>query len=380
VNFENGLIKEARLYWDQSTLLKQLNVIGRTGRNWPIKDGRDQIKVVFDSVSHQASSSSVGTNSAETNGHLADSHRSRTSSNSSSRVTRDPHSSLHLFRSADEEPETVQVRAPRGNSTFRPPSRDLIGEPHRDEAPHQRPLPPKARSSFSQGQTFELGGEYEEEESETPMQKERKKHLGLKKYSHFEFGDGEDATASQPSKPKTAAVRNVASWDFADFVTPEKKPIKKRPDDVRHFGWSDEDNDDASPVKESNKVVSRRDAEAELHVNKSEGASSNVPGKFTNANSHKLRNNDHFDIGDNSPTGPKAKNVPLSKQAVLKTVSQRGGLKTVDARDPVDDSEEDFFGSFGKETTQSSILIAGNGQGQRKNFGKSWSWDQESPV
>jgi len=204
-------------------------------------------------------------------------------------------------------------------------------------------------------------------------------HLDPKKYSHFEFGDGEDAVASQPSKPKTVADRNVSSWDFVDFVTPEKKPIKKRPDDVRHFGWSDEEDDHASPVKGSKKVVSRRDAEPELHVNKSEGASSNVLGKVTNANSHKLRNDDHFDIGDNSPAGTRVKNVPLSRQAVLKTVSKQGGLKTVDARDPADDSSEDFYASFGKETTQGGILIAGNGQGQRKNLGKSWSWDQKSP-
>lgn len=36
VNFENGRIREVRIYWDQSNILKQLNVIGKSGRNWPV--------------------------------------------------------------------------------------------------------------------------------------------------------------------------------------------------------------------------------------------------------------------------------------------------------------------------------------------------------
>ena len=66
-----------------------------------------------------------------------------------------------------------------------------------------------------------------------------------KKYNHFEFGDGEDAL---PLKLKTDAVdktdtktKHQSSWDFEDFVTPDKAGAKIRDQDQRHFGWSDDD-------------------------------------------------------------------------------------------------------------------------------------------
>ncbi|KAF7959854.1 hypothetical protein EAE96_001459 [Botrytis aclada] len=51
VSFDgNGKIQQIRQNWDQGSLLKLIDVIGKTGRNWPIRDGKDQIKLIASSI------------------------------------------------------------------------------------------------------------------------------------------------------------------------------------------------------------------------------------------------------------------------------------------------------------------------------------------
>ncbi|KAK7951891.1 uncharacterized protein PG986_007619 [Apiospora aurea] len=47
VTFDNdGKIVQIRQSWDQGAMLKQVDVIGKTGRNWPIRDSQEQIKMI----------------------------------------------------------------------------------------------------------------------------------------------------------------------------------------------------------------------------------------------------------------------------------------------------------------------------------------------
>ncbi|KAK7969782.1 hypothetical protein PG996_001781 [Apiospora saccharicola] len=41
-----GKIVQIRQSWDQGAMLKQVDVIGKTGRNWPIRDSQEQIKMI----------------------------------------------------------------------------------------------------------------------------------------------------------------------------------------------------------------------------------------------------------------------------------------------------------------------------------------------
>lgn len=367
VNFEKGLIKQARLHWDQSNILKQLNVIGRSGRNWPIRDGAEQVRSITDSLSHQTSTSSLGINAPveSTNGIPVKS----TATNGTTPSRQDPHTSLHLFN-PESTPKEVQVRAPRSNSgAFRPPSRDLesiIGDSDQREV--SKPLPPKARSSFSKGQTFELGEHNEQDTAETPKNWEKTKLLDPKKYNHFEFGDGEEAK-TEALKPKLQQGKGASSWDFEDFVTPEKKPVKFRKDDVRHFGWSDDDEAaQDSPVKHPKKLVPRKDAQTHFTMRDEDETDGSAPKILANAINR--RNDSHFEIADASPVG-----------SIKPHIDQKSGNKSINSQCDItgDDESDSFFGGFGKESSHSGIHIAGNGQGQRKNLGKTWSWDQASP-
>lgn len=114
-------IAQIRLYWDQASLLKMIEVIGSRGRNWPIRDGKDQVRLIAGSagVDLQATSrrSTVSRTSNEGRSHA-----------SSVSATGDPHASLSLFQPRD----AVLEETPRKNSTgvaprmsAKPPTRNL---------------------------------------------------------------------------------------------------------------------------------------------------------------------------------------------------------------------------------------------------------------
>lgn len=44
--FSGGKIRSIRVYWDQATVLKQLEIVGARGRGWPITDGTSQIDLI----------------------------------------------------------------------------------------------------------------------------------------------------------------------------------------------------------------------------------------------------------------------------------------------------------------------------------------------
>jgi hypothetical protein len=46
VVFKDGKIRSIRVYWDQATVLKQLEIVGARGRGWPITDGTSQIDLI----------------------------------------------------------------------------------------------------------------------------------------------------------------------------------------------------------------------------------------------------------------------------------------------------------------------------------------------
>jgi hypothetical protein len=44
--FKGGKIRSIRVYWDQATVLKQLDIVGARGRGWPITDGSTQVNLI----------------------------------------------------------------------------------------------------------------------------------------------------------------------------------------------------------------------------------------------------------------------------------------------------------------------------------------------
>ena len=321
VHFKNGSIQSIRLQWDQGSLLKQVEVIGARAKNWPICDGKDQARLIASSsaaVSQGGELAAFRTQSSPRDpNEVTNSSRPPTSHQN---ATRDPHSSLSLFGSPDdEEEEQPKVMAPYGRASHqplpreyselfgnespdaslaakqtssrkenrsptkaasaRPPPRDMSelfvggdsnestpagkgGSPHKNIA-----RTPGASAIASKGGAGKNGFQpsrlFDNEESQggapaTPNPgDDNLRKPHPTKYNHFDFNHGDDTTPKpMPARPKS---KHQSQWGFEDFTTPHKVPQKIREQDVRHFGWEDDEPNMNSPAKHPPVAKSRPD-------------------------------------------------------------------------------------------------------------------------
>jgi hypothetical protein len=157
----------------------------------------------------------------------------------------DPHATLNLFQPRDIEHENssyAQPIAPRAQSAKPPPreySELFVGEDSKSPTPS--PQKERIPSKAGGGKNYKPSRLFEEEEepAATPMSVK----TNSKKYNHFEFGEGEDASTPKASEqaPKPIKTKHMSQWNFEDFDTPAKPKTKVLPAAVRHFGWSDDE-------------------------------------------------------------------------------------------------------------------------------------------
>ncbi|RYO94079.1 hypothetical protein DL766_000885 [Monosporascus sp. MC13-8B] len=272
VSFDGqGKVLQIRQTWDQGSLLKQLDVIGKTGRNWPIRDSREQIKMIETCVKSVSGVAGVAT--GQDSADLAV--RSR---GDSAGTTCDPNARLSLFASHEEKDEAIpSVISPRGG--IRPHQRsftEILGdEPAEDpaspsagrqpESP-RKVIAPKAGAgkNYQPSRLFaaeELDDEkYQSDDGRSP---DRFVRPNPKRYEHFDFADGSDPQdASRPGEPSFRKPKHSSQWDFSDFVTPHKaKPSKGlRQQDMRHWGAANDEMYETPPRKPA-PGKPRRDAE-----------------------------------------------------------------------------------------------------------------------
>ena len=323
VHFDpNQKIEQVRLYWDQGTLLKLVDVIGSRARNWPIRDGKEQARLIASSVAG-INQSNGPTCPARENG-SPDTDRATVTTkprSQSKNVTRDPHASLSLFTPREEEEGISLPAAVAPRASAKPPPRDyhdlFVGN-ESDASPVTReknsspqkenmtpgPIAPKggAGRNYQPSRLFEA----DTSQPDTPSAPVRSTGTFIKpdpkKFSHFEFGDGNEKQKPMASRPKSKHQNN---WDFADFMTPDKVPTKIRSQDVRHFGWSDDEPVMDSPVKHPAIAKSRPDANTnfEFQDNGTPGPPGHErrPGHSrgqANAQTAGMYRNNVFDEGD----------------------------------------------------------------------------------
>ncbi len=283
--------------WDQGALLKQIDVIGQSGRNWPIRDATEQIKLIARAVATDGASN--GDAPAPAADAAAAPARPRGSS-----VLRDPHASLELFGTR-EELETLPAPVMSPYAGVRPRQRDvteiLRDAPPDDEAAASAVVSPYAGRRPQQRSFADILGDEDEEELEgeaggdsppgargrsvasrarsrsptkpiAPKAGSNKNYQPVrlfeadeaaaaaaaanspgankspdrfyrpnpKRYDHFDFADGSDPRDA--IKPGTAfgalpKSKHNSQWSFEDFGTPQKPPPRTlRGQEVRHFG------------------------------------------------------------------------------------------------------------------------------------------------
>lgn len=312
-------IQQIRLYWDQGSLLKLVDVIGSRAKNWPIRDGKDQARLIASSAAGiSQSAGSLGPTREPIDAKITGKPRSQ-----SKNVTRDPHASLSLFAPHEEidENDAPAAIAPRAPASAKPPPRDyhdLFPGNDSDDSPQEKdrvtspikenggirgakaqsakPPPrdyhdlfvgedsdaspiskgrapsPKKKSMTpapiapkgGAGKNYQPSRLFETDNSTpgtmgTPTQSPEKfRKPDPKKYNHFTFGHGgENGPQQMPVRPKSKHQQN---WNFEDFSTPEPPKNKVRGSDVRHFGWEDDESVMDSPAKHPAVAKARPDA------------------------------------------------------------------------------------------------------------------------
>jgi len=306
----SGRIAQIRQSWDQGALLKQLDIIGKTGRNWPIRDSTEQLRIITQCLKNTGAI----TKALDTNEMTA---RSR---GNSTNALRDPHASLHLMGTREEleQPPSASVVSPYAGTRPRQRSfKEILGEEEEAEAGEQSPtrgrsqspskaIAPKigAGKNFKPSRLFDAQQEDDEgygqergrpgaadkviapkigsgrnyganrlfqgsgdvpSEPNTPGKgntPEKFYRPNPKKYQHFDFADGSDPQDTpKPGVPldKAPKSKHDSQWSFDDFVTPQKlaptRTVSRR--DERH--WDTEGT--AQEDEESTGVKPRRDAE-----------------------------------------------------------------------------------------------------------------------
>ncbi|KAF4989570.1 hypothetical protein FGRMN_9032 [Fusarium graminum] len=336
--------------WDQGSLLKQVDVIGKTGRNWPIRDSREQIAFI------QGCIRTAGTAAPAAPSHNEAVARNRGNSNN---AFRDPHASLRLFGSRDEieDSEPASVVSPYAGTSNRPRQRsftEILGdEPTSPSAGRRNMSPAKGGQgkNFRPNRLFE--GQEHVEQPVQPPQPKNKRYIrpDPRKYNHFDFADGSDPQdapkpgVSYEDRPKT---KHDSQWEFEDFTTPQKvKPSRgMRAQDVRHWDT------DKDAVDETPNHPAKRDA---------------------NAQSERLEDGERLP----HPRGYKNKGLGLLEDQLFNKdetgINERALGDITNVKDREDDLDME-------NTDKHRIAIAGDGMGGRKGTNRDWLYGETEEV
>ncbi|KAL1844296.1 hypothetical protein VTJ49DRAFT_2353 [Mycothermus thermophilus] len=377
----DGKITQIRQSWDQASLLKQVEVIGRSGANWPIRDAKDQIALISKCAKGDAAAAAAAAASKQ-----ALPTRSRGSSN----AMRDPHATLDLF-APREELESVPATVVSPYAGRRPRQRsftEILGdEPVEDpESPSSgrdrsqspsKAIAPKvgAGKNFQRMRLFDMDEddgpadetqerprslervvrpdprkyqhfELNDEPPAEPQEPERVVRPDPRKYQHFELDDGsEDQEVPEPQPKKAPAPRqdrrskHESTWSFDDFTTPQKpvaSRVMHRARDVRHWG-ADNEVLENTPAPHPQVIKPRRDAEA------------------------------HFELADD---GPVRKDAPAGRP---RGALHNDSLHLYDNRLPLEDDDSP------SATAPAALGNITNLNNRRKDFDPHFSMTDESP-
>lgn len=419
----DGKITQIRQQWDQGSLLKQLDIIGKKGRNWPIKDCREQLSMIRSCLE----SAGLATSST------AQSHNDiviRTRG-ASANVLRDPHASLELFapREQIEAAKPASVVSPyAGNRPRQRGFTEILGdEPHGDEV-HNTPRDRSASpSKAGQGKNYQPirifdGQEHHgDDESETTDAKGRTYiRPNPRKYEHFDFADGPDSQDKPrpgPSLKERPKSKHDSQWSFDDFVTPQKpKPSKMYRHQDAARNW-DAENDANGPSRQELPAAKPRGSmhneglglyKNNISRDDATPGAQRALGNITNLKDRTKDFDTHFAMTDDSPLGKQQQppvpegrmkavkmmdanwsaydqSPPHQKENQPRPVQARDGSRIHIAGDDMGTKKgnsRDFLRADNVNDDKEGIHIAGDGMGGKKGADRNWLFggdDDEPP-
>lgn len=423
----NGKIQQIRQNWDQGSLLKLIDVIGKTGRNWPIRDGKDQIKLIASSVKN--------TGMSDVSSNMDPLARAR---GNSKNVLRDPHASLSLFTPREDTGSKSRPAEVPASVSAKPAPRDYhdLFVNKNSSTVDDGPSPPKAGASkkFAPSRLFDA-----DEEEHTPDSPIREKSKDVMyrpnpaRYEHFDFTDAPEG--EEPERPPTgkgSKGQHKSQWGFDDFKTPQKVVPTKvlRAAEVRHWGNSDDEVLD-SPVKFKKTEKPRKDAQTHFEfqdeatpqkdrriVERPRGQGNNnglglykdilfdengseTPAKknttgLANAKDRTKDFNPHFSMADESPVTGQAPPTHMAEDRA-KAVKMMGANWDTYDQSPIEKNakKENDPASPSRSTStkeplseinktsqrnqqNTGIKTMGDGMGGSKGAGRSWGFGDDS--
>lgn len=464
-------------------------MIGARAKNWPIRDGKDQARLIASSAANTIQSTGLARPATESasRGSTEASITNKPRTNSKN-VTRDPHASLSLFAPREEQEDSSQpaVVAPRASAkppprdyqdlfagndsdaspkakaratsptkenmpirlskaqSAKPPPRDyhdlFVGNESdvspvstgRSVSPRKENMTPAAiASKGGAGKNFQPCRLFDTNDAQPSIpgtaagpSPEKFRKPDPKKYDHFDFGNVDDGPLAQAEyRPKT---KHQSQRDYEDFVTPKKVNIKIRGQDVRHFGWEDDDPVMDSPAKHPAVAKARPDANANfefqddgtpagerrppghprgqgnvkgtgLYQNNVFDESEQPPSPekkisalatVTNLKDRRKDFDSHFSMTDNSHSQitNEDKPVPEARKKVISQMSAQWEAldqspsqphpRQSEITNPISGDKENFVRDEGKE--QMGIKSGGDGMGGKKGASRGWGFGDDS--
>jgi hypothetical protein len=346
--------------------LKQTEVIGSRGRNWPVFDGKDQIRLINSGVS-EAPTSPRGRS-------VNPSIVSSRSTSPSKKYIKDPHASLDLFspKATDENQQLTGPNAVPPRASAKPAPREMSElfaaghEDHEPGSPKKAPVTsvpaPKGRSQqkFAPSRLF---ADDPDEPAAVPYKS------NPAKYNHFDIGEVPDYDPMQyhesPPKPKPAvpfrgkSAKHGPQWEFQDFYTPAKVGQKVRDHDVVHFSLDNAGNNLETPVAKG-AAKPRRDNETHFELRDDGTPVERIPV-------HKPRKDaeTHFQFRDTDTPAPNRSGRPAS------SASDRQGLYTNNLYDEDENSQPQ---------EKAPLATITNNKGRKHDFDSHWTMTDESPA
>ncbi|KAL2831777.1 hypothetical protein BDW59DRAFT_140007 [Aspergillus cavernicola] len=295
-------IQNVRVHWDQASLLKQVEVIGNRARNWPVRDADKQTRLIkFAAASVPADNGPPPVALAKPASSAKEGQQQAPEAPPSpgKKYIKDPYAAESLYELLSPSSDRSQpVRPPRAPASGKPPPREynelFVGD-EESEVPDATPSRSRIQTKTGAGKNYRPSRIFDTDEVEglknaTPVAPKagagrnfRPSRLfdddetaanekpgqiayraNSKRFDHFELGaDNSEREIKAPASRPTSRHNH---WDFEDFATPEKPRRQARGEEIRHFGWSDDEPGQDTPPVKPRVLHPRRDAEMHFRL------------------------------------------------------------------------------------------------------------------
>lgn len=291
--------------------MKQVEVIGSRSRSWPIREAKDQTRLIKSAIT--AKPADVGSAPPPSNNEAEESSRPVTPGK---RRIKDPYAaeSLTDLLSPSKDDRTKPVRAPRSAASAKPPPRDyeelFVSQVDEPDATPSKPTRGPVAPKVGAGKNFQPNRIFGEDDEESHSQIAYK--ANPKRFEHFEIG-GDNGDLEVEEKPAAnRKSRQMPQWELNDSFVPEKPRRGLRGQEVSHLPW-DDIVPEPTPPPRPHVAHPRRDAEThfELKDPEEQPQSGRIISSFQNKGLHLYRD-PVFDMGD-SPVKNKNLNTLGSK-------------------------------------------------------------------